>query len=119
MSKVEGVPAMALARDLDALAAARPSEAVRLLPALDQYVLGAGTANPWIVDVSRRGAISRAGGWISPVVLAGGRVAGTCLQDGHALAVELFAERAASVPRDGLTADSGRIGAMTTSVRVV
>lgn len=117
--EVDGVAAMALARDLDALAAARPAEVVTLLPAFDAYILGAGTANPWIVDGDRRGAVSRPGGWISPVVLAGGRVAGTWSKDGPSLSVELFAERAAMLDRDGLSAASRRLGAATTAVRVV
>ncbi len=117
--EVDGAPALALARDLDDLAATRPTDLVRLLPAFDQYVLGAGTGNPWIVDPSRRGAVSRAGGWISPVVLAGGAVAGTWSQDGGALAAELFSERADTVDRDALIAESRRLGSTATEIRLV
>jgi hypothetical protein len=117
--EVEGIPALALARDLDELAASIPSDLVRLLPSFDQYVLGAGTGNPWIVDASRRAAVSRTGGWISPVVLAGGRVAGTWSQDGATVAIELFAELAATVDRQALDAESRRLDVTTTAVRIV
>lgn len=105
---VDGTAAIALTADLDELAAAIPSGLVRLLPAFDQWVLGAGTGNAWIIDPARRPAVSRAGGWISAVVVAGGRVAGTWTVDGSAVAVELFAERAAAVDRDQLVAEALR-----------
>ena len=118
--EVEGVRALALARDLDELAAARPVDIVRLLPAFDPWVLGAGTGNPWVTDAARRSAVSRAGGWISPVVLAGGHVAGTWAQNGGAVSVDLFAERADAVDRDALAAEAWRAGATTAiEVRVV
>lgn len=107
--EVEGASCLALTADLDALAAATPSRLVRLLPAFDQWVLGAGTGNPWILDAARRAAVSRAGGWISPVVLAGGRVAGTWSQDGAIVTAQLFAERAADVGREELAAEAVRI----------
>lgn len=75
---VEGRPAIVLSADVDELAATRPSpQAVHLLPAFDQYLLGPGTSDTAIVSGAHRPLVSRAGGWISPVVLRGGRVAGT------------------------------------------
>ncbi len=47
------------------------------MPSFDQWVLGPGTNDPVVVPPEHRGLVSRAGGWISPVVLVGGRVAGT------------------------------------------
>jgi hypothetical protein len=41
--EIDGQPAHVLAEDVDELAAARPGNAVRLLPGFDQYVLGPGT----------------------------------------------------------------------------
>jgi hypothetical protein len=41
--EVDGQPAHVLAEELEELAAARPTTAVRLLPGFDQYVLGPGT----------------------------------------------------------------------------
>ena len=54
--EVDGEPAHVLAEDLEELASTRPTEAVRLLPGFDQYLVGPGTA-----DGQRRagGAASR------------------------------------------------------------
>ena len=75
---VEGTAAYLLANDVDDLADTPPEAAddVRLLPAFDQYLLGPGTTATEIVDAERRPEISRAGGWIAPVVVAGGRAVG-------------------------------------------
>jgi hypothetical protein len=105
---VDGAAAMALAADIDELAATRPTRLVRLLPAFDAFVLGAGTGNPWIIAEARRPAVSRAGGWISPVVLAGGRVAGTWADEPGGVVVRLFAELANRVPRDVLEDEAQR-----------
>ena len=49
---------------------------VRLLPAFDTYVLGHADRDHQ-VDPARRPQVYRTAGWISPTVLAGGRVVGT------------------------------------------
>jgi hypothetical protein len=106
---VEGEPAYARAADVDDLATAEPFDEVRLLPAFDQFVLGPGTGDVRVIDAHRRAAISKAAGWISPVVVCRGRVAGTwSLADG-ALDVTLFAE-AGSVPAAEIAAEARRIG---------
>ncbi len=87
---VQGDKLFARTADLDVLAATTPSQRLRLLPAFDQYVLGAGTADPQVVPLARRPLVSKAAGWISPVVVVGGRVAGTWEADGGALAIALF-----------------------------
>jgi hypothetical protein len=74
---VEGEPLWARAADLDELAAARPDICTRLLPAFDQYVLGPGTKDPHVLDPRYRPEVSRAAGWIAPVVVHAGRVVGT------------------------------------------
>jgi hypothetical protein len=75
---VEGRPALVLTEHLaDVLAAPSPDGQVHLLAGFDQYVLGPGTTDHEIVPPAHRARVSRAGGWISPVVLLGGRVAGT------------------------------------------
>ena len=63
--------------DLDALADAPPAPELRLVGAFDQYVLGPGTNDPRIVPPEHRRDVSRAAGWIAPVVLERGRVVGT------------------------------------------
>jgi Winged helix DNA-binding domain len=75
--EVDGKSAFLLASDVDDLGGTSPTQTVRLLPAFDQYVLGPGTKAEEILAASRRAKVSRTAGWISPVVVAGGRVAGT------------------------------------------
>ncbi|HWH01539.1 MAG TPA: crosslink repair DNA glycosylase YcaQ family protein [Pilimelia sp.] len=109
--EVDGEPAYARTEDLDDLAASRRSAEVRLLPAFDQYVLGPGTGNALIIAPHRRAAVSRAAGWISPVVVAGGRVVGTWAVDGGSLDVTLFAE-AGRVSGTGIEAEAARLAAV-------
>jgi hypothetical protein len=73
---VEGRIARIPAEDLDDLLATRPASSVRLLPGFDQYLLGPGTKDTAILPAEHRGTVSRAGGWISPVVIHRGRVVG-------------------------------------------
>ena len=89
---VEGEPAFLLAEDVDDLDDTAPTQAVRLLPGFDQYVLGPGTNAEEIIASSRRAEVSRAAGWISPVVVAGGPVAGTWNADGGKVELRLFEE---------------------------
>jgi hypothetical protein len=54
---------------------------VRLLPGFDPYVTGALRQLDHLVTGPFRDRVSRAAGWISPVLLVGGRIAGTWRQD--------------------------------------
>ncbi|WP_030167169.1 winged helix DNA-binding domain-containing protein [Spirillospora albida] len=90
--EVEGVPMYVLEEHLDELADTEPSGAVRLLGAFDQYVLGAGTGAGYLVPQEHRGDVSRKAGWISPVVLHEGRVAGVWEAVDGDLAVTSFAD---------------------------
>ncbi|MET0801090.1 MAG: hypothetical protein ABWZ53_07985 [Actinomycetota bacterium] len=58
------------------LEAARPSDALRLLGNIDQYILAAGSGSAAIVPAEHRAKVSRTGGWVSRSVVHGGRVAG-------------------------------------------
>ena len=89
---VDGERAYVLAEDVDELASTEPTTALRLLPGFDQYVLGPGTGDGHVVPASRRAAVSRQAGWISPVVVAGGVVCGTWELDGDDVRVAWFAE---------------------------
>jgi hypothetical protein len=106
--EVDGEPAFLLAEDLDDLAQTSPTQTVRLLPSFDQYVLGPGTKAEEIISPSRRSDVSRAGGWILPVVLAEGRVAGTWDVEGRAIETRLFSE-SGRIPRRALDPEVRRI----------
>jgi Winged helix DNA-binding domain len=72
-----------------------PSTAVRLLAGFDQYLLGPGTGDPRIVPPEHRKRVSRTAGWISPVVVEGGRVTGVWSLDGDAVTIAMFDGNAA------------------------
>jgi Winged helix DNA-binding domain len=74
---VEGERRSVLAEDLDDLAAARPTSALRLLGGFDQFVLGPGTDDVHVITAGRRPLVSKQSGWIAPIVVLGGVVAGT------------------------------------------
>ncbi|MEU4833614.1 winged helix DNA-binding domain-containing protein [Streptosporangium sp. NPDC023615] len=118
--EIEGRDAYARTEDLDDLGAAVPTGAVRLLPAFDQYVLGPGTGEAAVIPPSRRGEVSRAAGWISPVVVSGGRVCGTWAAEKDVLSVTVWKE--CDVPRAKLEAERERLAGvlerdLTLSVR--
>jgi Winged helix DNA-binding domain len=73
---VEGSRMWILAEDFAAAARAKLSRHVRLLPAFDQYVVAATLhADDLLVGASKE-LVYRAQGWLSPVVLVDGRMAG-------------------------------------------
>jgi hypothetical protein len=109
--EVDGEPTWIRTEDLDELAAARPSTALRLLPSFDEYVLGPGTDDGRVVAAARRAAVSRTAGWISPVVIAGGTVAGTWALDANVAHIAWFRERGRP-PRRGLQAEVARLSSL-------
>lgn len=96
---VEGTRLLARTQDVEDLAAtdpANPALAVRLLPAFDQFVLGPGTGDAHLIPPGHRADVSRAAGWITPVVATPDGVVGTWqLEDGAAdrVRVTLFDDR--------------------------
>ena len=109
--EVDGEREYVLAEHVDELASTQPTAAVRLLPGFDQYVLGPGTADGRVVPTSRRSAVSRRAGWISPVVVAGGSVRGTWQLDGDRVEVAWF-EEAGRLPRKTVTAEVARLSSI-------
>ncbi len=109
--EVDSDRAYVLAEDLDALASARPTTAVRLVPGFDQYVLGPGTEDGHVVPARRRAAVSKQSGWIAPVVVAGGTVKGTWQINGDDVRVAWFKE-AGKPPRTKLAAEIERLSAI-------
>jgi len=109
--EVDGERAYVVADDLDDLASARPTTAVRLLPGFDQYLLGLGTEDGHVVPAARRAAVSRQSGWISPVVVARGVVCGTWAVDGDRARIAWFRE-AGRPPRNALEAEVARLSSI-------
>jgi hypothetical protein len=74
---VEGNNAYVLREDVKGLARSEPDDTVRLLPAFDQYVISASReAANYLPKAVPRSVVYRAQGWISPVLLVGGRMDG-------------------------------------------
>ena len=109
--EVEGEPAWVRTEDLDELAAARPTTALRMLPGFDEYVLGPGTDDGRVVAAARRGDVSRQAGWISPVVICGGVVTGTWQLDAEIARVNWFGE-VGRVPRGAIRDEVERLSSI-------
>ena len=75
--EIDGHAAYVSRRDLSELVSTTPTGTVRLVPGFDQYVLGPGTRDALLLPPTRRSAVSRQAGWISPVVLVDGAICGT------------------------------------------
>jgi hypothetical protein len=73
---LDGSPAWALTDDLPAMRASQPCRAVRLLPAFDQYVIGAPRDAAAVLNPSLKARVYRSQGWISPVLLVDGQMRG-------------------------------------------
>ncbi len=104
---VEGETTLLLQEDVDELAAASPSSAVRLLPGQDQWVMGPGTADPRVVPPARRPVVSRG----AHLVVVGGVVSGTWAVKGDRVDVAWFPE-ATPAGREDLAPEVGRLSTM-------
>jgi hypothetical protein len=73
---VEGTAGLALRSDTEVLATTEPFVGVRLLPGFDAYVNDLPRRVDALMPVDRHDAVHRVAGWVSPVVIVDGRVAG-------------------------------------------
>lgn len=89
--RVGGERCWVLASDVDELVTAEPPHAARLLPLFDQYVVSSNRGVEALLPQAHRDAVFRQAGWISPVILVDGAIAGVWRHErkGAALAVEL------------------------------
>ena len=79
-----------LAEHEDELAATRPSRATHLLGAFDQFVLGPGTKDTHMLANKHRSRVSKAAGWITPVLTQGGRITGVWeMDDGYLIVAKI------------------------------
>nr|WP_269330484.1 winged helix DNA-binding domain-containing protein [Kineosporia babensis] len=88
--EVDGQKAFVLNQHADQLRATQPSQDVHLLGPFDTYVLGAGTKDTWMLPAEHRSKVSRAAGWIAPVILHGGRIVGTWERQGDRVVPDFF-----------------------------
>ncbi len=70
-----------LKTSLPALAAAEPSTSIRLLPYFDPYTVAVSPQAQYLFPARFRARVYRPQGWIAPVVLVDGRIAGTWSRD--------------------------------------
>lgn len=94
---IEGDSVQVLGEDLDDLRSARASDAVRLLPGRDPWVMAPGTKDARVVPPARREPVSRS----ANLVVARGVVAGTWVVRSGRLEVAWF-EESGRVPRTSL-----------------
>ncbi|WP_069161104.1 winged helix DNA-binding domain-containing protein [Nocardia altamirensis] len=107
--EVEGRRGYLCTEHVDELAATKPAKSVHLLGGFDQYVLGPGTADTALLPGDHRAKVSRTAGWISPIVVAGGRIVGTWELDEDAVVVSMFDD--APLPKKGLGTAVDQLGA--------
>ncbi len=111
---VEGEAGWMLAADVDAAAAASPSGVVRLVPAFDQYVVGAPRDAPAMLSTEHKARVYRPQAWLSPVLLVDGVMAGVWRHEVVKDRVEVEIEPFAKLGKDvvaGATAEAERLAA--------
>lgn len=96
---IDGEKYWMLTKDVAELAATEPVDVVRLLPAFDQYVVCASRRVPALLDPKHRQRIYRLQGWVSPVLLVNGRLAGVWKHEPKGRAVSVAIEPFAKLPR--------------------
>ena len=111
---VEGAKVWALAATLPDLQQQPAPTVVRLLPHFDPYVIAAHTYRRFLVADEFKPRVYRTAGWVSPVVLAAGRIAGVWqyekARDHVQVRADLWAPLTAAL-RQGLEAEVARLGA--------
>jgi hypothetical protein len=99
---VDGRHAWALTEDVPGLAAAATPNVARLLPAFDPWVIGAARHAP-LLDAAHMADVFRPQGWISPVVLVNGRIAGVWHHERRAGRLDVELTPFAPLPRWAFT----------------
>jgi hypothetical protein len=111
---IDGDHAWVLARDIDEMANATLPTVARLLPAFDPWVAGASRNAAALLEPQHRPRVYRAQGWLSPVVLVNGRMAGVWrhVRKGRRLLVEIEPfGRLPAWARTQLTTEAERLAA--------
>jgi hypothetical protein len=103
--EVDGTPMFCLTDQVDAIASTTPSNAVHLLPGLDQWVMGPGTADGFTVPPAHRPEATRG----ANLVIEGGRLVGTWKRTKNDITVSAFG---APIPPERLAPAIERISAL-------
>ena len=74
---VDGSQGLVLAEDVDALVGASPPTCVRLLPGFDPFTNELPRRVEAAMPVARHELVHRTAGWVTPIVVIDGRIAGT------------------------------------------
>lgn len=109
---VEGWCAWALTSTLEAMQSTTALPLVRLLPFFDPYTIAVARHSQVLLDDAHKARVYRAQGWISPVVLVDGRIAGVWELDRQrtrtVVAIELFDSPSAEA-KAGIEAEATRL----------
>ena len=112
--EADGAPAWMLTDHVAEAAEASASGSVRLLPAFDQYVVGAPRQAPDVLAPDFKSRVYRPQGWLSPVLLVDGRMEGVWRHERKGgrlvVAIEPF-EKASARVRRGAEAEAERLAA--------
>src|SRR5581483_9227772 len=95
---VEGTPCWMLAADVRSARETERLRAVRLLPAFDPYVVAASWHAERLLPGPFRPRVYRTAGWISPVLLVNGRMAGVWSHKVEGSTVKVAIEPLAPIP---------------------
>ena len=112
--EVDGVQAWMLASHVREARNLAPQRSVRLLPAFDQYVIGASRHAEHLLSGAPRSRVYRPQGWISPVLLINGFMQGLWRHEIKGSRVEVVIEPFGKVPawaRRGAEAEAERLAA--------
>lgn len=96
--ELPGAQSWMLAEDADEARELRPQRSVRLIPAFDQYVIGASGHAEHLLPGDLRGRVYRPQGWISPVLLVNGLMQGVWRYEIKGSRVEVVIEPFVKVP---------------------
>src|SRR5262249_2367362 len=88
--EVGSMRAWMLAADAQKARESRLIRSVRLLPAFDQYVIGASRHAEQLLSGAPRASVYRPQGWISPVLLVNGFMQGTWRHEIKGSRIEVF-----------------------------
>jgi hypothetical protein len=95
---LDGAQAWMLAADAREARELSPQRSVRLIPAFDQYVIGASRHAEHLLPGDLRSRVYRPQGWISPVLLVNGFMEGVWRHDIKGSRVEVVVEPFVKVP---------------------